>query len=90
MERALGLTDIEAALGNHDDLPSAGELRRLMASLEVELFRHQLHVPTKCCAPRRHLAVVGQLLAHLLAERAQPPRLSLWKLPGVSTALGQP
>lgn len=45
MERALNLAQIQDALGQHESLPTPEELRRLMANLEVELFRHQLQVP---------------------------------------------
>ncbi len=45
MERSLDLAQIEDALGRHETLPTPEEFRRLMANLEVELFRHQLQVP---------------------------------------------
>lgn len=45
MERSLNLAQIQDALGQHETLPTPEELRRLMANLEVELFRHQLQVP---------------------------------------------
>ena len=45
MERSLDLAQIQDALGQHETLPTPEEFRRLMANLEVELFRHQLQVP---------------------------------------------
>lgn len=45
MERSLDLAQIQDALGQHETLPTPEELRRLMANLEVELFRHRLQVP---------------------------------------------
>ena len=45
MERALDLSRLGAALGQHEDLPSASELQALMADVEVGLFIQRRDIP---------------------------------------------